>query len=55
MKEMEKTQQEREKKFIEEMMKKRNSKMVAFRQSKAPNGGSILRRNDPEIDFLKEL
>jgi hypothetical protein len=56
LKELEKTQQEREKKFLEEMMKKRNSKMVAFRQSKAPGGGvAIVRRGEPEIDFLKGL
>lgn len=55
LKELEKTQQEREKKFLEEMMKKRNSKMVAFRQSKAPGGVAIVRRGEPEIDFLKGL
>lgn len=56
LKELEKTQQERERKFLEEMMKKRNSKMVAFRQSKAPGAGiNVLKRGDPEIDFLKGL
>jgi hypothetical protein len=38
------------------MMKKRNSKMVAFRQSKAPGAGlNVLKRGEPEIDFLKGL
>lgn len=36
-------------------MKKRSSKIAAFRQSKGPNGGAILKRNDPEIEFLKGL
>lgn len=37
------------------MMKKRNSKIVAFRQSKATGGVNIIKRADPEIDFLKGL
>lgn len=37
------------------MMKKRNSKMVAFRQSKATGGVNIIKRGDPDIDFLKGL
>ena len=56
LKELEKTQQEKEKKFFEEMMKKRNSKIISFRQSKNPMGLTGLKRNqDIEVDFLKGL
>jgi len=39
------------------MMKKRTSKIVAFRQSKAPNNGvaNRLKSDTIEIDFLKGL
>ena len=55
LKEMEKNQQEKEKKFLEEMMKKRSSKMVAFRQSRMVNNFGLSKAPEGEIDFLKGI
>lgn len=52
-------QSERDKKFLEDMMKKRTSKINAFRQSKMPvlpsNKLNKNKNNDLGIDFLKGI
>ena len=51
MKEFEKNQQEREKKALEEVIKKRISKMTALRNSRLPK--PINELNTEELAFLK--